>query len=467
MREYVKRISRSWIAIGGAVLATVSALLFLALFAIDLIANRPGVYDGLISFVAVPAVFVVGLLLIPLGLFLRRRSDRELVAAGKDVPGAPIIDFNRPRTVRLVSLVAVLTVVNFAIVAAAAYKGLEVMDSTEFCGTACHSVMAPEYTAYQRSPHSRVKCTECHIGGGASWFVKAKVSGSWQLISVALNLYPRPIPTPVHSLRPARETCQECHSSEKFVGDRLKIINKYAVDESQTASKTVLLMKVGGIRDGKGLGAHWHVDPNHQVRFRSDEHRSKVFDIEVKDGEGKTKLFTTDEQPAAGELSEWRTMECIDCHNRPTHVFRRPEREMDDALTAGLVDRTLPWVKREGLRVLTAKYASQEEATTGIREGLLTFYRAEYPELAKSDEAKILGSAKALSDAYKLNVWPSMNIDWGTYPSLLEHEAGCFRCHNSEHKTAEGKTVGKNCSTCHEALATEEEAPEVLDILYP
>ena len=94
------------------------------------------------------------------------------------------------------------------IVATGTYKAVELMESVEFCGTTCHKVMSPEYTTYLRSPHARVRCTQCHIGPGADWFVQSKLSGSWQLVSVALNLYPRPIPTPVHNLRPSRETCE-------------------------------------------------------------------------------------------------------------------------------------------------------------------------------------------------------------------------------------------------------------------
>ena len=136
------------------------------------------------------------------------------------------------------------------------------MDSTQFCGGTCHTVMTPEFTTYQRSPHSRVKCTECHIGSGADWFVKSKLSGSWQLVSVALDLYPRPIPTPVENLRPARETCEQCHWPTRFVGERLRFFNRFAEDEKQTEKKTVLLMKIGGGETGRAHGIHWHVDPD-------------------------------------------------------------------------------------------------------------------------------------------------------------------------------------------------------------
>lgn len=468
MRDYFHLLSRSWIAIIGAIITTASALLFLTLFGIDLVADHHlSTYTGIVSFVFVPSAFIFGLALIPFGIFLRRRKDARLLQAGQQIPAAPIIDFNQPRTIRIAAVVGALSIVNIAIVSAAGYKGLEVMDSTEFCGTACHTVMNPEYTAYQRSPHSRVGCTECHIGDGASWFVKSKLSGSWQLVSVSLDLYPRPIPTPVHNLRPARETCEECHWPQKFVGDRLKVLNRYEEDEETTEKKTVMLMKVGGVRDGKGQGVHWHVDPAHEVRYLSDEKRQKIYDVEVREGGEVKKVFKTEEKPAEGEKLAWRSMDCIDCHNRPTHQYRRPDREIDDALAHGALDRSLPFVKREGLRIIKEKYATHEAAKNGIREGLVAFYREQFPEVAKDQAAKIDAAAAALFDIYKVNVFPEMNIQWGTYPSNLEHETGCFRCHNNEHKTADDKKIGKKCGTCHEVLAEQEEDPEVMGILYP
>lgn len=468
MRDYIQLLSRSWLAILGAVTTTASAVLFIVLFGIDLVSHRPSPYTGIVSFVIVPAIFVFGLLLIPAGVWIQRRKEARLTAAGKDLPIAFVLDFNQPRTLRIAGVVAALSIVNVAILAVAAYKSHEVMDSTEFCGTACHSVMAPEYTAYQRSAHSRVGCVECHIGGGASWFVKSKISGSWQLVSVALNLYPRPIPTPVHNLRPARDTCEQCHWPDKFVGDRLKIHNRYADDETTTASKTVLLLKVGGVREGgKGHGIHWHVDPRHQVRFQSDASRKKIYDVEVTQAGSETRIYKADEKAPEGTKLEWRTMDCIDCHNRPTHEYRMPEREIDDALTGGLIDRSLPFIKREGLRIIKQAYASQEAAKTGIREALVSFYREQFPEVAAKEGEKIDKTALALWDLYRVNVWPEMKIEWGSYPSNIGHEPGCFRCHNNEHKTDDDKKIGKKCTTCHEVLAEKEEEPEILEILYP
>ena len=112
---------------------------------------------------------------------------------------------------RNVFLIVLLTSVNFAVFSMFLYRAYHYMESTQCCGQFCHTVMAPEHTAYENSPHSRVACVECHIGSGADWFVNSKISGARQLIAVATATDPTPIQTPVHGLRPARDTCEECH----------------------------------------------------------------------------------------------------------------------------------------------------------------------------------------------------------------------------------------------------------------
>ncbi|MBI5549112.1 MAG: NapC/NirT family cytochrome c, partial [Deltaproteobacteria bacterium] len=172
--------TRNLMSLMGAVLVTASAVLFLAFFGLELLGFEGGPYLGIISFLVLPALFVFGLLLIPVGAWRARRRARRKQSG---VPSLPVFDLNQPRIRRGVLAFAGLTALNLVILSLAAYKGVEVMDSVSFCGKACHTVMEPEYTAYQRSPHSRVRCTECHIGPGAPWFVKSKLSGAWQLVA--------------------------------------------------------------------------------------------------------------------------------------------------------------------------------------------------------------------------------------------------------------------------------------------
>ncbi|MEW5738503.1 MAG: NapC/NirT family cytochrome c [Myxococcota bacterium] len=450
IKTFFGAIFRSPLSLVGALLTTVSAVLFLTLFvAAELNPRLGGGYAGIVSFVILPGVFVLGLLLIPLGLARLRKKEREGGEAR-----APVIDLNVPRTRMVVSMVALLTLVNVVIVATATYKGVQTMESVEFCGGACHSVMSPEYTAYQRSPHSRVQCTRCHVGSGAEWFVRGKASGVDQLVSVALGTYPRPIPTPVEDMREAEETCEECHARGRVMRDRLSVIDRFEEDEGNTWKKTVLLNKVAKV--------HWHVGS--QVRFRSDAKRLFVAELERPLPDGGVRRWKNEQSPDAGVSDEWRTMDCVDCHNRPAHAYQRPRDEVDRALASGAVDRTLPFIRREGLRVVQLPWPDHDAAKAGIRRELSDFYAKRYPDVAA---ARVDRAAEGLFELYRRNVFPSMNIGWGTYPDFRDHdgEGGCFRCHTSDLTSADGLKVSDRCELCHLTLAEEEESPEILELM--
>jgi hypothetical protein len=464
VRPVLVALMRSSMALLGAVLATITAILFLVLFAVQQFGLKGGLYLGLVTFLLLPGLFVVGLLMIPFGIWRHRVGERKRVAAGAAALRAPVIDFNVPRT-RLVAMgVLVFSSLNVVIVGAAAYKGVAVLDSNQFCGAACHSVMNPEMTAYQIAPHARVDCTDCHIGSGADWFLKAKVSGTRQMLGLLLKRYHRPIPTPVHNLRPAADTCEHCHSRERWIGDRLRIHNHFAPDEKQTVKKTVVMVNVGGDRNGKWQGIHRHNDPARQIRYLSDPKREHIYDVEMVEN-GTTKLFKPTAAPAGEIGHEWRAMDCTDCHNRPAHTYRLANDELDAALDSNALDRSLPFIKREALTALQAKYPLQADASVGIRLAIREFYRKEYPDLAQ-DVPRIDGAAAVVAGVYERNVFPEMNVGWGTYPTFDGH-AGCFRCHDNEHVTASGEKITQKCELCHTTLATDEADPEVLQVLYP
>lgn len=504
MRHFFLAVTRNIVSFAGSVLTSASAVLILSLFGIEQVGYKGGPYIGIVTFLVLPAIFVAGLVLIPAGMLLERRRARRAAARGEPPASLPVIDLNRERTRKIVLSFLVLSLMNTVILALATYKGVEIMDSTEFCGSACHTVMAPEYTTYKRSPHARVQCVSCHIGPGAGWFVKSKLSGAWQLIAVAFDLYPRPIPTPVHNLRPARETCEQCHWPTKFVGDRLKVIARYAEDDKNTEKKTVLLMRVGGVAGRTSRGIHWHVDPSIRIRYRADPERKTISAVELTRADGTVELFVGEgdkeslegsprasgtvpetvgsargavEADAGGgskthreaEETAWRTMDCVDCHNRPSHIYRMPRDEIDAALQLERIDRSLPYIRREGLKALGASYASHELARSGIRDAITAFYRASDPDLLSSKAESVEAASQALGDIYCTNVFPWMNIGWGTYPSHIGHEnsTGCWRCHDEAHKTASGRTISQDCSVCHSILANEEEDPEVLKQLNP
>ena len=468
MRNFFSVVTRHWISLVGAIVALVAAVLIVMLFAIELSGFHGGPYLGILTYLLLPAVVLFGLVLIPLGMWRKRRLDAAAARGGGGAPPAlPVIDLNNQRTRGALLASIVVGMVCLVIVAGATYKGVEVMESVAFCGTTCHTVMEPEHTAFQRSSHSKLRCADCHIGAGADWFVKSKISGSWQLVSVALHLYPTPIPSPVHSLRPARETCEQCHWPTKHVGDKLEVRTKFAADEANTATKTVMLMKVGGQQGTTSVGIHWHVDRGVQIRFQTDPSRQNIYDVEMTSADGKKRTFKTDAKPT-GPV-DWRTMDCVDCHNRPSHTFKMPGVEIDNALDDGRIDKTLPFVKREGLRLLDGKYASHEEARAGIARELEGFYKTTYADLATSKAPAIGAAGKALGDIYAWNVFPQMKVTWGTYKSNLGHDdaPGCSRCHDKKHVAAEGEKISGSCKICHTILADDEKDPPILKDLKP
>jgi nitrate/TMAO reductase-like tetraheme cytochrome c subunit len=467
VRHFFAAITQNVISLIGVLLAVVSLLLILCLVVVQLLGFEGGPYLGILTYLLLPAGFVLGLLLVPFGLWLQhRREKRKAGAAGKPLP---VFDLNNEKTRGQIAVFTVLTLVAAVVVAGATYKGVEVMESTEFCGQACHTVMQPEATAHARSPHSKVACAQCHIGPGADWFVKSKISGAWQLVAVAFDLYPTPIPTPVHNLRPARDTCENCHSPTRFTGDRLKIRTHYADDEANTQLSTVLNVHVGGQHGKAASGIHWHVGEGVHVRYLTNEQRDKVWDVELTQPDGSKQMFKAEEAAPAG--AQWREMDCVDCHNRPTHIYRDPEHELNLALDQGRIDQGLPFVKREGLRLLKVAYPSHEAARAGLQEELTKFYQQNYPQVMAEKAVLVQQAGKALGDIYSWNVFPQMKVTWGTYPNHLGHQdsPGCFRCHDNKHvaKTAEGgeAKISKKCTTCHNVVAEGEADPEILKAL--
>jgi len=465
-RNFLASITRNGISFVGTALALAGLVLIICLIFIQKLGYDGGPYLGILTFLILPMIFVVGLLLIPIGSMLQRRKLRRM-PGGEEVPRLPVFDLNDARTRKWVLILFGATMVNVVIVAGATYKGVHVMETVEFCGLACHSVMEPEHTAHARSPHSRVACAGCHIGPGADWFVKSKLDGAWQLVSVAFDLYPRPISTPLHDLRPARETCEQCHWPTKFVGDKLRVIKHYKEDEENTELTSALLLKVGGSKADNSHGIHWHVDPNVDIRYRSDETREEIYEIEFTHGDEETVKFSDRKAPDEGGV--WRSMDCVDCHNRPSHIYDSPGPALDLAIEAGQIDRSLPFVKRESLRIIQEQYESHEAARDGITAELARYYAENYPDLAAERADDIANVSNVLGDIYSVNIFPQMNVWWDTYPNHIGHEQsdGCFRCHRRSMRTADREQVSNDCENCHVLLAEEEENPDIMSVLRP
>jgi nitrate/TMAO reductase-like tetraheme cytochrome c subunit len=460
-------LGRNPITLVGAVLTTSAAITMLGFWAFEILQAGPmHPYAGIVFFFILPSVFVLGLLLMPLGGLLRRYRLRQ---QGKLPHVYPTVDLRQPMLQRALVLIAALTFVNVALMGTASYKAVEHMDSVQFCGQTCHSVMAPEYTAYLNSPHSRVACVDCHIGSGAPWFVKAKISGVRQLFAVNLKTYSRPIPSPVHDLRPARDTCEHCHWPERFTGDKFLVKTKFANDEQNTPSTTVLLLKIGG-RTAQGLvGIHGrHLAAAERIEYASTDGRRQVIPrVTYTEDSGKKVEYVSDEVKTTPEQlarAERRKMDCVDCHNRPTHAFEMPERAVDEAMTAGRIDRQLPYVKKQAVAALRTEYPDRATASEKIPQAIVDFYKAKYPETYQTKRPVVETAAQQVKAIYLRNIFPEMRITWGTHPNNLGHDdfLGCFRCHDGKHKAPDGRAINDDCSACHQILAMDEKDPKVL-----
>lgn len=475
---FVSIFTYNWITLLGSTLVTLSTVFVAGLMGFSLSGRLATPYLGIVTFMVLPGFFMLGLLIIPVGVLWQRRVIRKAGLAA-DAGGAlalPVIDFNNQRVRSILETVAILTVANFLIIGVISYKGVVYTESVEFCGKVCHTVMEPEFTAYSDSPHSKVACVECHIGPGADWFARSKLSGLRQVLAVTLDTYSRPIPTPVKELRPSRETCEECHWPARFTGDRIRVIPKYQEDEANTLVHTVLLMHIGG-GHGAGHGIHsWHIDPGKTTRYLAkDDQRQEIAVVRVKNADGtetefrESGLEMTEEEINAGE---WRTMDCIDCHNRPTHIYYTPAKALDMKMSNGAIDVSLPSIKSVGVEALMEAKGEEgdlDKIATHVRD----FYAEKHPDVAAAKKEQIEGAISEMQSIYKRNVFPKMNVTWGTYPNNLGHEEsiidgetrGCFRCHGGDHESKEGVVISNDCELCHTMLAWDEEKPEILEQL--
>ncbi|HEU5451632.1 MAG TPA: NapC/NirT family cytochrome c, partial [Terriglobales bacterium] len=344
---------RNAISMIGAALAVVAAANIIFLIFIDFISARPSPYIGIFAYMVMPAFLVLGLLLIPVGMLVER-ARRHRRAPG-DVPRYPRIDLNNAAQRSTFAFFVTFAAIFIALSAAGSYRAYEFTDSVEFCGQLCHTVMNPEFTAYKQSPHARVACVDCHVGPGAGWYVRSKLSGAYQVYAVVFHKYPKPIPTPVANLRPAPETCEQCHWPRKFYGAQLKVFYHFGSDEKNTPRQIRMLINTGGGDPDTGLpsGIHWHMNIGNEITYiATDPQRQTIPWVQVRDLQGRVTVYQSKDTPLKPEevaKDAKRRMDCVDCHNRPTHIYTPPDRSVDDALLAHRIDPSLPFVKQQAV----------------------------------------------------------------------------------------------------------------------
>ena len=444
------------ISYAGTLIALIALFMFIFLYVIASLSSVDRAYTGIVIFIVIPAFLILGLLLIPLGMWRVVQRQRQGEAAPERFP---ILDLNQRSHRTGVIVFALGTTVFLFLSALGSYEAYHFTESIVFCGQLCHEVMEPEHVAYQHSPHARVTCVECHVGAGANWYVKSKMSGLYQVYATLANVYPRPIPTPVANLRPARETCEECHWPQKVYGKQQRREIYFLPDEANTRWEIELLLNTGAGNTalGQSAGIHWHINPDIQIEYyAADEKRLDIPRVVLINRKSGEKVVFNSQASALGdeELGKLtpRVMECIDCHNRPSHAYRDPNRFINMAMAAGEIDPSLPGIKRAAVEACLVTYGTADSARAGIEAQLRGHYADSGLEV---DPGKLSHSIRGVQEAYAKNIFPHMKVTWNDYPDHIGHlnSPGCFRCHDGQHVSEQGQTISKECDHCHMTTA--------------
>lgn len=443
----------------GSMIAGISAAIIVFSMIAHILFDTGGSYAGILIFIVLPIFLIIGLILIPVGMSRQAKKLRrgEEGGRGKWV----VIDLRDPKQWNAMALFIASTVVFLILTGIGSYQAFHYTESNEFCGTMCHEVMEPEWTAYQDSPHSRVACVECHVGDGAEWYVKSKLTGLYQVYSVLLNKYSTPIETPVHSLRPARETCEECHWPEKFYSFRLRNIRNYLADSANTEWNIQLKMKLGPEHQSKGLaeGIHWHINQDVEIDYiASDRRREYIPWVRYINRATNDTVIYEDIyealEPSAMDTLEWRVMDCLDCHNRPSHNYLPPQEFVDELMAAGTISPDLPEMKLLAMQLFSQEFSDRDTGNLLIQSGVREFYEQHYPEVFEEKAALIEEAAQGLVAGFSKHYFPSMKVSWDAYPNHIGHSEfnGCFRCHNGNHQSEDGRIISRDCNLCHSIL---------------
>jgi hypothetical protein len=449
---------RNYVSFAGAVIVAASLASIILLFLIELTKAAENPYLGIVTYVILPGFLALGLFIIVAGMLIERRRRRRWPES--DIAAYPRIDLNDSRQRRIAfSLIGVSFVFVF-MSAFGSYRAYEYSESVEFCGETCHAVMKPEFVAFKATSHARIRCVDCHVGSGAESYARSKLNGARQLYSLAFNKYSRPINTPVHNMRPANATCEQCHWPSKFYGAQLKTFNHYAYDEQNSLRQTRMLINVGGGNPDSGpvAGIHWHMNLGNEISYiATDSHRQVIPWIRVRDRQGHVTEYRDRTRPLSPEQSsaEKRVMDCIDCHNRPAHTYLPPDVALDQSFAAGRLDPSLPYLKRQAVESLNQPYATEDEALKKIATSLDGFYRANYSDVYSQKADTVKRAINETQRIYQTYFFPEMKTNWETHPNNIGHlySAGCFRCHDGEHVSDAGKVIPNDCNICHTVLS--------------
>ncbi|OFX17583.1 MAG: cytochrome C [Bacteroidetes bacterium GWA2_31_9] len=445
----------NYISYLGTIIALIAWVAIIFLIVLAKMFDAGNVYFELFTYLIVPGFLVAGLLIIPIGMYLQNRREKK--GFKEDESKRLIFDFNDPKTRNAAIIFSVVTVFFVLFTVIGSYKGFHYTESVEFCGTLCHEVMEPEYVAYQYSSHARVKCAECHVGEGVDFYVKSKMSGLRQVFKYIAGTYPTPIETPIRNLRPARETCEKCHWPEKFYTNKIRHEKYYLADSSNTEWDIIMKMKIGPDHAAMGQteGIHWHINPNIEMEYASDEKREIIPWVKYKNKLTGVELVFKSEENEITEDSlskmEKRPFDCMDCHNRPSHEYHAPSYFVNHIFTSGEISSKVPYLKAAAMDALNDIYSTKDSAKMGIENKIIQYYTDQYPDVLATFEKEIKAAIPVIYTAYSRNTFPEMKVRYTAYPRHIGHleSNGCSRCHDGKHKTAEGKVISRDCSVCH------------------
>ena len=361
---HLPKSTKNLLSIAGVIIALASLAIIVLLFLISTYIFPNNSYLGIFIYMALPSFLIFGLILIPIGMYRAKKLEKQ---RREGAGNYPLWDFNKQSTRNAAAIFLVGTICLAILSSIGSFQAFHITESNEFCGKLCHTTMKPEYTAYQNSPHSRVNCVECHVGSGAGWYVRSKITGLYQVYAVITNQIPHPIETPIQSLRPAMETCEHCHWPEKFYDRKQKNKISYLADETTSAWNIQLQMKTSASNSAQGIaqGIHWHINPNVKIEYKtSPAKREKIPWVKytnLKTGEITIFEDATEKfRPSQRDSMETRKMDCIDCHNRPSHNYRNPQGFIDELISAGEIPRTLPDVKIVAMNILYHDYSTTD-----------------------------------------------------------------------------------------------------------
>lgn len=447
----MRLLSLNWMTVLGTNLAFLSGITDVVVFILIGIGAIHHAYVGVIAFLLLPGIFIVGSTLLVFGIWRYNRKKRKMVLTPDTADRFPVFDFNRPMTRNVAWLVMLLTFGNIIVLSVITFEGVGYTASNNFCTTVCHTPMEPQHIAFMNSPHAGIKCVDCHVSSGASGFATAKISGVGQLIEAVTDSYSRPITTHRAASAPVNDACVRCHSNKADRAQLLDVKIQYQSDEQNSLDQSAMVLEMGTVDTDSGIHG-WHNQPGRTIEFSQDpSDPDSIRVVRVTEPEGDVIEYWAEEKKEIAPEG-WLTMTCIDCHNRVGHRIIPPDEAIDTALWTNAIDASLPHIKSTAIKVLEDLSQGGESQT--VDKTVSDYYRTTYPELYKNELQSIQEAAGVIQTIANQSIFPEMNATWETYPDLSGHttSVGCMRCHDDSLVASNEKSIRMDCIMCHNVI---------------